>query len=417
MSKDTELMRLIRKISFDHELEPDDVIKAFEESIQMAVNNKFVKYKNVKAYIDREEGIVRVYVPKKVVKRLKDPDTEVLITKLDEPEKYKSGDIVEVEIDPSLLDRIAAQSMKNILPKKLEEIKKRKLLEDFHKKIGQIIQGEIERYDKNNYYVRLGKIRGIIPKTDFPPNHIPRIGEKYYFLIVRILENVKGGPFVILSRSRPEFIIQLFAREVPEIREGIVEIKAVARDMGKRSKIAVYSNDPNVDPVGACVGVAGKRIQQVVKELRGEKIDVVIWSDNLLEFIKNTLKPAEVLFIELDQENNQVFVIVKDDSLSIAIGRRGQNAKLCAKLVGYKIDIKGESEFKKIYERKAKELKNYLKSLNMLSEEEIENFIKKVTYKIEDLQEMLPEDIMEKIDISHEKAEKILKMAKKVLNK
>lgn len=419
MPKDTELMRLIRKISFEHELEPSDVIVAFEETIQKAANNKFSKYKDITAVIDKNEGSLRVYIPKKVVRRLKDPETEVLATKVPgvDPETLKTGDMVQIEINPALLDRIAAQTLKNILPQKLQEVKKKKLLSEFHKKIGHLVLGEIQKYDRNNYYVLLGKVIGLISRAEFPPNHTPRIGEKYTFLIVKILENVQGGPYVILSRTRQEFIKRLFEREVPELRESIVELKAVARDIGKRSKIAVISHDKNVDPVGSCVGVAGKRIQEVVKELRGEKIDVVIWNDNIVEFIKNAIHPAEVKLIEIDDEMNNAQVIVRDDHLSLAIGRKGQNAKLAAKLVGYKIDIKGATEFEAAYQKQSQQLKELLKDIEGLTEEEVEVIIHKITYRLEKLADYSAQEIQDRAGVDAKKAEMIIEQVTKQIVK
>jgi len=412
MSKETEFIRLIRKISFEYELKPDDVIEAFEESLKKAADNKLARYKEVHPYIDRNKGTLHIFVPKKVVKRLKDPYHEIHIQDLDEPEKYESGDIIEVEIEPQGLDRLAAQALKTSLPLKLQEIKKNKLLEEFHQKIGHLVQGEIQKYDQKNYYVLLGKVTGLIPRSEFPSTLLPRIGESMHFLIVKILENVQGGPYVVLSRTRKEFLVRLFEREVPEVREGIVEIKSVARDVGNRAKIAVTSYDKNVDPVGACVGVAGKRIQEVVKELRGEKIDVVIWNEDLVEFIKNAFHPAEIKLIEIDEEENIAHVIVKDENLSLAIGKKGQNAKLTAMLVGYKIEIKGEEEFSDFFEQKSQKIMDFLRSLNILSVQEAKSIVTHVTYRLEKLPNYSPEELTELTGINLDKTTKIIESSK-----
>lgn len=415
MSKETEFIRLIRKISFEYELKPDDVIEAFEESLKKATDNRLARYKEVYPYIDREKGTLHIFVPKKVVKRLKDPDHEILISDLPEPDKHESGDIVKVEIEPQGLDRLAAQALKTNLPLKLQEIKKQQLLAEFQLKIGHLVQGEVQKYDQKNYYILLGKVTGLIPRSEFPPTLLPRIGESMHFLIVKILEKVQGGPYVILSRTRKEFIIRLFEREVPEVREGIVEIKSVARDVGNRAKIAVVSYDKNVDPVGACVGVAGKRIQEVVKELRGEKIDVVVWNEDLVEFIKNAFHPAEIKLIEIDEEENIAHVIVKDENLSLAIGKKGQNAKLTAILVGYRIEIKGESEFTEFFEEKSNQMMNFLNSLGILTEDEIKRIMSNVTYRLEKLPGYSAQEISELGEIDINKSTQIIESSKQIL--
>ncbi len=408
MTKETELIRLFRKISFEYELKPEDVIEAFEESLKKAADNKLARYNEVYPSIDREQGTLHIFVPKKVVKRLKDPDHEILITDLDDPDKYESGDIVKVEIEPTGLDRLAAQALKTTLPMKLQEIKKTRLLAEFHQKIGHVVQGEIQKYDQKNYYVLLGKVTGLIPRSEFPPTLLPRIGETMHFLIVKILEKVQGGPYVVLSRTRKEFLIRLFEREVPEVREGIVEIKSVARDLGNRAKIAVVSYDRNVDPVGACVGVAGKRIQEVVKELRGEKIDVVVWDEDIVEFIKNSFHPAEIKLIEIDEDENIAHVIVKDENLSLAIGKKGQNARLTAMLVGHKIEIKGESEFSEFFEHKSQEMMDFLRSLKVVGEQDARSILSNVTYRVEKLPGYTPQEVSELAGIALDKSEKII---------
>ena len=258
--------------------------------------------------------------------------------------KYEIDDIVKVEVTPKDFGRIAAQTAKQVVMQKIKEAEREVIFEEFVDRENEIVTGQIQRISKDIIYVDLGKTEGVLPPSEQIEGEKYQQGDRIKVYIVEVKKTTKG-PQIILSRSHPGLVRRLFELEVPEIQEGIVDIYAISREAGSRTKIAVYSKDKNVDPVGACVGFKGSRVKAIVDELNGEKIDIVIWSKNIEEFIANSLSPSKVVKVEVNEKEKSALVVVPDYQLSLAIGKEGQNARLSAKLTNWKIDIKSESQY------------------------------------------------------------------------
>ena len=262
--------------------------------------------------------------------------------------ELKIGDQVEIEIVPKDFGRIAAQTAKQVIVQKLREVEREIIFNEYTERKGEIVSGIIQKADKNIVIVDLGRIEGIMLSKEQIPTERYRVNEKIKAYIVDVEKGIKGAPQVMISRSHPDFVRKLLEFEIPEIYEGVIEIKSVSRDAGSRSKVAVYSPDPNIDPVGSCVGARGVRIQNVINELHGEKIDVIEWDEDPSVYIAAALLPAQILAVDIKEDEKFAEVIVPDDQLSLAIGKAGQNARLAAKLTNWKIDIKSESQFREI---------------------------------------------------------------------
>lgn len=299
---------------------------------------------NVKVNIDRETGEIHVYAQKVVVDEVYDDVTEISIedAKAISP-KYEVDDIVDLEVTPKNFGRVAAQLAKQVVTQRIKEAERNIIYDEYKEKEFDIITGTILRKDKGIVFVNLGKLEGIIGPNEQIPNEEYKFNEKLKLYIVEVKNGTKG-PQIHVSRTHPGLVKRLFELEVPEIFEGVVEIKSISREAGSRSKIAVYSNNEEIDPMGACVGPKGSRVQSIVNELKDEKIDIIKWSKDPKEFIANSLSPAKVLSVEVDEENKCAKVVVDDNQLSLAIGKEGQNVRLAAKLTNWKIDIKSKSQ-------------------------------------------------------------------------
>lgn len=299
---------------------------------------------NVKVNIDRETGEIHVYAQKVVVDEVYDDVTEISIedAKAISP-KYEVDDVVDLEVTPKNFGRVAAQLAKQVVTQRIKEAERNIIYDEYKEKEFDIITGTILRKDKGIVFVNLGKLEGIIGPNEQIPNEEYKFNEKLKLYIVEVKNGTKG-PQIHVSRTHPGLVKRLFELEVPEIFEGVVEIKSISREAGSRSKIAVYSNNEEIDPMGACVGPKGSRVQSIVNELKDEKIDIIKWSKDPKEFIANSLSPAKVLSVEVDEENKCAKVVVDDNQLSLAIGKEGQNVRLAAKLTNWKIDIKSKSQ-------------------------------------------------------------------------
>ncbi len=345
----SELIIAINQVCAERGLDPNTVIEAIESALVSAYRKKFGAAQNVIAKIDTKTGAVRVFAELEVVEKVRDRKTQI---SLEDARKYKPdakiGDKIIVETTPRDFGRIAAQTAKQVMMQRIREAEREIIYEELKKMEGEVVQGKIQRIDrkKNQVVVNLGHGEGILPKQEQIPRERIRQNDRMYFYVVRVEKQQRGGPYAYLSRTHPNFVRRLLEQEVPEIRNGIVEIKAIAREPGARSKVAVAATQPGVDPVGSCVGVRGTRIQAVVNALGGEKIDVIEWDPDPKVFIANALAPAKVVDVVLmdDGKEKRALVIVPDDQLSLAIGREGQNARLAAKLTGWHIDIKGVEE-------------------------------------------------------------------------
>ncbi len=349
MSK--ELLRAIEFIQKDKNLSAKVLFRALEESLVSAYKKNFDSNENVKVKMDRETGDIHVYSVKDVVESSEDPNTQI---SLDEAKRISSkleiGDIVDVEITPRKFGRIAAQTAKQQVIQKIREAERDAIFESFVSKTDELITGKVQRLDRRNVIIDLGKIEAMLVPGDQSSNDRYEPGERYKFYVTEVKKTTKN-PKIQLSRTHPNLVKRLFELEVPEISEGVVEIKSISREPGSRTKISVHSYEENVDPVGACVGQKGNRVQAVVDELRGEKIDIIPWSTDPAEFISNSLSPANVVRVVLNDDNKSARVIVPDFQLSLAIGKEGQNARLAARLTGWKIDIKSESQRREELER------------------------------------------------------------------
>ena len=361
-----ELLRAIEFIQREKNLSAEVLFRALEESLVGAYKKNFDSNENVKVKMDRDTGDILVYSVKEVVTECVDPTNQIL---LEDAKKISSvleeGDIVDIEITPRKFGRIAAQTAKQQVIQKIREAERESIYESFVSKTDELITGKVQRLDRKNVIVDLGKIEGILIPSDQSSNDRYDIGERYKFYVIEVKKTTKN-PRVLLSRSHPSLVKRLFELEVPELNDGIIEIKGMSREPGSRTKMSVYSHEENVDPVGACVGQKGNRVQAVVDELRGEKIDIISWSPDPAELIACSLSPANVVRVVLDEERKNARVIVPDFQLSLAIGKEGQNARLAARLTGWKIDIKSESQRREELE------KELLFSTEIVEEEEEE---------------------------------------------
>ncbi|MDR6224212.1 transcription termination factor NusA [Desmospora profundinema] len=349
------------------------LIEAIEAALISGYKRNFNSAQNVRVDIDRDSGRVRVFARKTVVDEVLDPRLEISQDAArDISPSYQLGDIVEIEVTPADFGRIAAQTAKQVVTQRIREAERSIIYEEFVDREEDIVTGVVQRSDNRHYYIDLGRVEALLPHVETMPGERFKHNDRVKAYITRVEKSTKG-PQVFVSRTHPGLLKRLFELEVPEIYEGIVEIRSVAREAGYRSKIAVSSRDEQVDPVGACVGHRGMRVQTVVNELRGEKIDIVRHSEEAVEFVSNALSPSKVVSVDIQEGEKVARVVVPDHQLSLAIGKEGQNARLAAKLTGWKIDIKSESEALKAEEGQAeKELADVSAEPESMNEDVIE---------------------------------------------
>ncbi|HOB91825.1 MAG TPA: transcription termination factor NusA [Bacillota bacterium] len=340
-----EVIQALEELERERGVSKEILLEALEAALVSAFKRHYGSTQNVRVDLDGDAGTVRVFAKKTVVEAVTDPKTEIT---LDEARaispSYNLGDIVEAEVTPAEFGRIAAQTAKQVVVQRIREAERDIIYEEYINRQGDIITGRIQRIEGRNVMVDLGRAEAILPQSEQMPTEQYEPGQRIKMYIVDVRRTTKG-PVITVSRTHPGLIKRLLELEVPEVYDGVVEIKAIAREAGARSKVAVYSHDENVDPVGACVGHRGVRIQSIVSELRGEKIDVIEWSENPAIFVANSLSPAKVLAVSINQEYKIARVIVPNSQLSLAIGREGQNARLAARITGWKIDIKSEAQY------------------------------------------------------------------------
>ena len=347
-----ELILALEELEKEKGIKKSYVIESIETALVTAYKRNFDALENVKVDIDKNTGATHLYAIKEIMERANDDATEI---SLDDAHKInkdlKLGDTVEVEIVPKDFGRIAAQTAKQVIVQKLREVERDLIFNEYSERKGEIVSGIIQKADKNIVVVDLGRIEGIMLSKEQVPTEKYRVNDKIKAYIVDVERGLKGAPQVIDSRSHPDYVRKLLEFEIPEIYEGLIEIKSVSRDAGSRSKVAVYSPDPNIDPVGSCVGAKGVRIQNVINELNGEKIDVIEWDKDPSIYIASALLPAQILAVDIKEEEKFAEVIVPDDQLSLAIGKSGQNARLAARLTNWKIDIKSESQYREFLQK------------------------------------------------------------------
>lgn len=346
-----DLIHALEQLEKEKGIDKDTLIEAIEAALISAYKRSFGSSQNVKVSIDRETGDFKVYALKKVTAN---PQNELLEISIENAKKinpdFEENDIVEIEVTPRKFGRIAAQTAKQVVVQRIREAERGVIYNEFSNKEGEIVTGVVQRIERKNVIIDLGKAEAILAPSEQIPGEEYKFNDRIKTYIIEVKKTTKG-PQILVSRTHPGIIKRLFELEVPEIYEGIVEIKSIAREPGSRTKIAVYSKDENVDPVGACVGQKGTRVQAVVDELRGEKIDIIKWSSNPEEYISSSLSPAKVIRVDINEEEKSAKVTVPDFQLSLAIGKEGQNARLAAKLTGWKIDIKSESQLRAAIEQ------------------------------------------------------------------
>ena len=343
METSFNLKHTIDQIVKEKGIDKSIVLEALEQAVLTAANKKFRNTRDLEAHYNAEIGEVELFEFVTVVDEVQDSYREIeLVEAREEDPDVEVGDSIGMKMDASGFSRIAAQTAKQVIIQRVREAERETIFNEFMERQGEIVNGVVRRFEKGDLIVDLGRAEALLPHKEQAPREVYRQGDRVKALITEIRMTTKG-PQILLSRTHPTMLAKLFEAEVPEIAEGIVEIKNVVREPGGRAKIAVYSHDSDVDPVGACVGMRGSRVQNVVSELRGEKIDIIPWSEDIARFACNALAPAVVSKVYVDDEDYAMEVIVADDQLSLAIGKRGQNVRLAAKLTGWKIDIKSET--------------------------------------------------------------------------
>ena len=340
----TELLEALTILEKEKNISKEVLMEAIEQSLIQACKNHFGKADNVHVTIDHETCEFSVYADKTVVEVVEDPVMEISLSNAKMMDsKYELGDIVQVPIQSKQFGRIATQNAKNVILQKIREEERKVLYDEYFQKEKDVVTGVVQRYMGKNVSVNLGKVDAILSENEQVKGEVYKPTERIKVYVLEVKDSPKG-PKIMVSRTHPELVKRLFEAEVTEVKDGIVEIKSIAREAGSRTKIAVWSNDPDVDAVGACVGMNGARVNTIVEELRGEKIEIISWNENPALLIENALSPAKVITVLADPDEKTALVIVPDYQLSLAIGKEGQNARLAARLTGFKIDIKSETQ-------------------------------------------------------------------------
>ena len=407
----SEVRRVIEQVSRDRGIDKEVLIKTLEEALRSAARKKFGTGVDMEVRYNEELGEIEVFQFKNVVEKVTDPGLEI---DLEEGRKLdpgcQVGDSLGTKMDATTFGRIAAQSAKQVIIQKMKAAERDVVYESFINRKGEIINGIIQRIDKRDVIVNLGRTEAILPIGEQVPRETYRRGERIRAYVLDVLHESRG-PQIILSRSHPRFLVILFNIEVPEISEGIVNIMAAAREPGARAKIAVTSNDSDIDPVGACVGMKGTRVQSVVHELKGEKIDIIPWHSDPAKFVCNALSPAEISRVVIDEANRSMEVIVPDEYLSVAIGRRGQNVRLASKLTGWSIDVKSETD----YSEAMRTGYDSLMGLPGVGASTADVLYEQGFYSIEELANASVEELIQIKGISEKKAEILLESARQAL--
>lgn len=339
-----DLIEALDALEKEKNISKEVLIEAIENSLIAACKNNFGKADNIKVNFNRDNGVITVFAEKEVVEEVREPALQ--ISKAEADLKFPGsqiGDVVSIEVTPKNFGRIAAQKAKQVVVQKIREEERKSLFNKYYEMEKELVTGVVQRYIGNNISVNLGKVDAILTESEQVKGEVYEPNDRIKLYVVEV-RNTTKGPRINVSRSHPELVKRLFEAEVAEVKDGTVEIKSIAREAGSRTKIAVHSNEPNVDPVGACVGINGSRVNNIVGELGNEKIDIITWDEDPAVFIENALRPAKVVYVKANVDEKSANVVVPDYQLSLAIGREGQNARLAARLTGYRIDIKSESQ-------------------------------------------------------------------------
>ncbi|MFO7861725.1 MAG: transcription termination factor NusA [Desulfosalsimonas sp.] len=403
----TDMKRVIEQVSRDKGIDFYVLVKTLEEALRSAVKKKFGNKIDIEIQYNEESGELEVFQFKNVVETITDPDFEISLEegrKLD-PE-CEMGDSLGTKMDTTTFGRIAAQSAKQVIIQKLKAAERSVVYQNFIGRKGEIVNGIVQRVSRNEIIVNLGQAEAVLPKREQIPNETYRRGDRIRAYILKVHDESRG-PQIVLSRTHPDFLINLFKTEVPEISEGMVSVIGAAREAGSRGKIAVRSNDPDIDPVGACVGIKGSRVQSVVQELKGEKIDIIPWHIDPAKFVCNALAPAEISRVIIDEVNHVMEVVVPDDSLSIAIGKQGQNVRLASKLSGWHLDVISE----KRYNERLQLGFASLMDLPGMTEPLANLLFEKGYFSTEDVSKALPEELAQEFNLSEPEARDLVEAA------
>ena len=348
-NENKELIMALDELEKERGISKEYLLESLEVALVAAYKKNFDSAENVKVEIDSQTGEIHVYAQKEVVETVENSQLQISLEDAKKIEKKaKIGDIINIETKPKDFGRIAAGAAKQHVIQKLREAERNMIFDEYNDRKGEIVTGIIQKADKGTVVLDLGKLEGIMPLKEQIPTEHYHVNDKIKAYVLSVEKGLKGAPQVLVTRSHPDVIKKLFELEIPEIYEGLIEVKAVSRDPGYRSKVAVYSKNPDIDPVGSCVGAKGIRIQNIINEMNGEKIDVIEWSEDPATFICAALLPAHVLAVDIKEDEKFAQVIVPDEELSLAIGKGGQNARLAVKLTNWKIDIKSETQFREL---------------------------------------------------------------------
>ncbi len=409
-----EILEALSQITKNKNIDMDFVIKTLEDGLMLAAKRKFGETDNIKINVDPDSGEIKIVAFKKVVEEVTNPNTEIILDEAKEIEhKAKLGDEVEVMVGFNEFGRNAISAAKQILVQRVREAEREKIFEEYKNKIETVVTGGVQQIEKGHIIVNLGRGEGVIPPREQIPKERYRQGDRIRALILDVQKTAKG-PQIVLSRAHPNFVKRLFELEVPEIYEKIIEIKAVAREPGERSKVAVSSIDDRVDPVGACVGVKGSRVQSIVRELSSERIDIVPFSPDPKTFATRALAPAKVVHIDAYHDDNSMTIVVEDDRLSLAIGRAGQNARLAAKLTGWKINILSETESRE-QKKLEEQLKIYVTELPGVGKKLKEKLAAHGIETIQDIAKYSVEDLVKIEGVGSKRAGSLIEKAKDYL--
>ncbi len=392
-----ELKRVIDQISKDKGIDRDMLVDTLEEAVRTSVNKKYGNRLDIEVNFNEDTGEIEVYQYKVVVDEILDPENEILLKDaLEHDPNVQLDDEIGFALNVKDLGRIAAQSAKQVLIQKMRDAEQEIIYEEYKDRIGEITSGIIQRRDRSGWIINLGRTEAVLPRSEQIPKERFHRGDRVEGYIIDVRKESRT-PQIVVSRSHPDYMVSLFKREVPEVADETIKIMNVARDPGKRAKVAVLSKDMDVDPVGACVGVKGSRIQNIVQELKGERIDIVVWKPDIATYAANALSPARISRITVDEDEKTLEVVVPDDQLTPAIGKKGQNVKLASTLLGWKIDVYTETRYGELNEHQ-----QIMEQLASAAEISINDFVKQGFESLEQLTRTPEEELQERLELSEE---------------
>jgi N utilization substance protein A len=408
----TNLNYVIDQVGKDKGIDRKVIIEALEQAVLTASRKKYGHQGEIEVHYNEEAGEVELFQFKQIVEEVTNPSTEISLEEARELDsEAQIGDSLGVKLNTDF-GRIGAQTAKQVIIQKVRDAERENVYNEFKDRKGDLVSGTVQRMEKGNLYISIGRAEAVLFSREQIPGETYRQGERLRAYILEVQKNSKG-PQIFLSRTHPGFLVKLFEMEVPEISEGVIKIISAAREPGERAKVSVYSSNRDVDPVGACVGMKGSRVQNVVQELRGERIDIIPWSQDQAKYVCNALAPAKISRVYIDEENRHMEVVVADDQLSLAIGKKGQNVRLGSKLTGWKIDIKSESRMEKISSEILEKFQNL---------PHIRDVASRILYNegfrsIKELAEVDPEELARVLEIEKEKAMEIVEGANRMSQK